>query len=428
MSGQASVTLVILIVVSILFSAFFSGMEIAFVSSNKLRIEIDRKQKKVFAGLVSFFTKQPARFIATMLVGNNIALVIYGIAFALLLEAPIRRILGSDSEALILLIQTLISTLIILLTAEFLPKTLFRINPNNSLRVLSIPILAFYALLFPITMLTIGISNFTMKYLLRVRPENRASEPVFSKVDLDHFLMAVQPEQEIDSEPIQDLKIFKNALEFSGLKVRDCMIPRPDVIALEADSTLEELKQRFMETGLSRILVYHENIDNVIGYVNSKDLYRRPEKIRAIIKPIQFVPETLPVNKLLTKFIKEGKSIAVVVDEFGGTSGLITTEDIIEEIFGEIEDEHDTSDLVEKQLDMERWLLSGRHEIDYLNEKYFLGIPESEEYDTLAGYIIFHYESIPEKNASVEIDNFLITITNVSSNRIEEVELRRLHS
>lgn len=428
MYGQSSVTLVILIVVSILFSAFFSGMEIAFVSSNKLRIEIDRKQKKVFAGLVSFFTKQPARFIATMLVGNNIALVIYGIAFALLLEAPIRRILGSDSEALILLIQTLISTLIILLTAEFLPKTLFRINPNNSLRVLSIPILAFYALLFPITMLTIGISNFTMKYLLRVRPENRASEPVFSKVDLDHFLMAVQPEQEIDSEPIQDLKIFKNALEFSGLKVRDCMIPRPDVIALEADSTLEELKQRFMETGLSRILVYHENIDNVIGYVNSKDLYRRPEKIRAIIKPIQFVPETLPVNKLLTKFIKEGKSIAVVVDEFGGTSGLITTEDIIEEIFGEIEDEHDTSDLVEKQLDMERWLLSGRHEIDYLNEKYFLGIPESEEYDTLAGYIIFHYESIPEKNASVEIDNFLITITNVSSNRIEEVELRRLHS
>lgn len=428
MYGQSSVTLVILIVVSILFSAFFSGMEIAFVSSNKLRIEIDRKQKKVFAGLVSFFTKQPARFIATMLVGNNIALVIYGIAFALLLEAPIRRILGSDSEALILLIQTLISTLIILLTAEFLPKTLFRINPNNSLRVLSIPILAFYALLFPITMLTIGISNFTMKYLLRVRPENRASEPVFSKVDLDHFLMAVQPEQEIDSEPIQDLKIFKNALEFSGLKVRDCMIPRPDVIALEADSTLEELKQRFMETGLSRILVYHENIDNVIGYVNSKDLYRRPEKIRAIIKPIQFVPETLPVNKLLTKFIKEGKSIAVVVDEFGGTSGLITTEDIIEEIFGEIEDEHDTSDLLEKQLDMERWLLSGRHEIDYLNEKYFLGIPESEEYDTLAGYIIFHYESIPEKNASVEIDNFLITITNVSSNRIEEVELRRLHS
>ncbi|MGW8314646.1 MAG: hemolysin family protein [Bacteroidales bacterium] len=428
MSNQPSVTLVVLILVSILFSAFFSGMEIAFVSSNKLRIEIDRKQKKIFAGMVSFFTKQPARFIATMLVGNNIALVIYGITFAMLLEVPISRILGSDSEALILFVQTLISTLIILLTAEFLPKTLFRINPNNSLRLLSIPVMTFYVLLYPVTLLTIGISNFTMKYLLRVSPDTKSAEPVFSKVDLDHFLTTLQPEQEVYNEPIEDLKIFKNALEFSGLKVRDCMIPRPDVIALESDVTLEDLKQRFIETGLSRILIYHETIDNVIGYVNSKDLYRKPEKIKSILKPIQFVPETLPVNKLLTNFIKEGKSLALVVDEFGGTSGMITTEDIIEEIFGEIEDEHDTSDLVEKQLGEDHWLLSGRHEIESLNEKYFLGIPESEDYDTLAGYIIQNYESIPENNTTVEIDNFLITITDVSSNRIEEVELRKIHS
>jgi CBS domain containing-hemolysin-like protein len=247
-------------------------------------------------------------------------------------------------------------------------------------------------------------------------------------VDLDHFVTAVQPEQEIDSEPIEDLKIFKNALEFSGLKVRECMIPRTDVIALEADGSLEELTQRFIETGLSRILIYHETIDNVIGYVNSKDLYRKPDAIKTLIKPIQIVPETLPVNKLLTTFIKDGKSIALVVDEFGGTSGLVTTEDIIEEIFGEIEDEHDTSDLIEKQLEEHRYLLSGRHEIDYLNDKYFLGIPDSEEYDTLAGYILYHYESIPEKNTSVEIDNFLITITDVSSNRVEEVELKKLHS
>ena len=413
----------ILILVSILFSAFFSGIEIAFISSNKLRIEIDRKQEKFFSGIVSYFTKNPAKFIATMLVGNNIALVIYGITFAILLEEPIRNITGSDSDATIMLIQTIISTLIILLTAEFTPKTLFRLNPNNLLRLLSLPVLIFYIILYPVTILTIGISNFTMRYLLRVRPNPESREPIFSKVDLDHFVTTVQPEQDTGLEKIEDLKIFKNALEFSGLKVRDCMIPRTDVIAIEDEASVEELAQRFVDTGLSRILVYRETIDNVIGYVNSKDLYRKPARIKTHLKPIQIVPETLPVNNLLTGFIKERKNIALVVDEFGGTSGIITTEDIIEEIFGEIQDEHDTSDLVEKQLDKDRFLLSGRHEIDYLNEKYQLSIPDSEEYDTLAGYIIFHYESIPEKNTTVSLDNFLITITDVSSNRIEEVEL-----
>jgi CBS domain containing-hemolysin-like protein len=420
--------LIIFILVSILFSAFFSGMEIAFVSSNKLRIEIDRKQKKVFAGIVSFFTKHPSRFIATMLVGNNIALVIYGITFAMLLEEPLRNILGNNAEATLLLVQTLISTLLILLTAEFLPKTLFRINPNNSLRLMSLPIALFYAILYPITLLTIGISNFTMKYLLRVKPDTVAAEPVFGKVDLDHFLTDVKPEQITNGEETEDLKIFRNALEFSGLKVRECMIPRTEVIALEVDSPLDDLAERFIETGLSRILIYSDTIDNVIGYVNSKGLFKKPEKIKSHLIPIQIVPETLPVNKLLTGFIKEGKSIALVVDEFGGTSGLITTEDIIEEIFGEIEDEHDTSDLVERMLEKNHFLLSGRHEIDYLNEKYFLDIPVSEEYDTLAGYIIYHYESIPEKDTSVELDNFLITITDVSSNRIEEAELKVIRS
>jgi CBS domain containing-hemolysin-like protein len=420
--------LIILILFAILFSAFFSGMEIAFVSANKLRIEIDRKQKKVFAGIVSFFTKRPSRFIATMLVGNNIALVIYGISFAMLLEEPLKNLLGGNSNAVLLLVQTLISTLIILLTAEFLPKTLFRLNPNNSLRLLSVPIMVFYVILYPITLLTISISNFTMKYLLRVRPDTKSAEPVFSKVDLGHFLTTVQPEQTTDSEEIEDLKIFKNALEFSSLKVRDCMIPRTDVIALEIEASLGDLTERFIETGLSRILIYEDTIDHVIGYVNSKNLYRKPDKIKSQLKPIQIVPETLSVNKLLTGFIKEGKSIALVVDEFGGTSGIITTEDIIEEIFGEIEDEHDTSDLVEKLLEENRYLLSGRHEIDYLNDKYFLAIPESEEYDTLAGYIIYHYENIPEKETTVALDNFLITITDVSSNRIEEVELKVIHS
>lgn len=416
--------LIILILVSIIFSAFFSGMEIAFISANKLRIEIDRKQKKAFAGLISFFTKHPSRFIATMLVGNNIALVIYGIAFAMLLEDPIRNLVGENANALVLLFQTLISTLIILLTAEFLPKTLFRINPNNSLRLMSLPIMLFYMLLFPITILTIGISNFTMKYLLRVPTGTESAEPVFGKVDLDHFLTTVKPEQITGDEETGDLKIFHNALEFSGLKVRDCMIPRTDVIALEKEASLDDLSERFIETGLSRILIYQDSIDNVIGYVNSKDLFRKPEKIQSHLNPIRIVPETLSVNKLLTGFIKDGKSIALVVDEFGGTSGLITTEDIIEEIFGEIEDEHDSSDLVEKQVDKNSYLLSGRHEIDYLNEKYHLGIPESEEYETLAGYIIFRLESIPEKEDTLALDNFLITITDVSSNRVEEVALK----
>jgi CBS domain containing-hemolysin-like protein len=286
----------------------------------------------------------------------------------------------------------------------------------------------FYAILYPVTLLTIGISNFTMKYLLRIKPDTEAAEPVFGKVDLDHFLTTVKPEQATDGEETGDLKIFKNALEFSGLKVRECMIPRTEVIALEVDASQKDLAERFIETGLSRILIYSDTIDNVIGYVNSKDLFKKPERIKSHLKPIQIVPETLPVNKLLTGFIKEGKSIALVVDEFGGTSGLITTEDIIEEIFGEIEDEHDTSDLVEKKLEKNHFLLSGRHEIDYLNEKYKLLIPVSEEYDTLAGYIIYHYESIPEKETSVELDKFLITITDVSSNRIEEVELKVIRS
>ena len=420
--------LIILILISILFSAFFSGMEIAFVSANKLRIEIDRKQKKVFAGIVSFFTKHPSRFIATMLVGNNIALVIYGIAFAMLMEEPIIHLIGDSSDVVLLLVQTMISTLIILLTAEFLPKTIFRLNPNYSLRLLSVPIMVFYVILYPIMLLTIGISDFTMRYLLRVRPTAEATEPVFGKVDLNHFLTTLQPVQKSNSEEIEDLRIFKNALEFSSLKVRECMIPRTDIIALEIDDSLDDLTQRFIESGLSRILIYRDTIDNIIGYVNSKDLYRKPDQIKSHLKPIQIVPETLSVNKLLTGFIKEGKSIALVVDEFGGTSGIITTEDIIEEIFGEIEDEHDTSDLVEKLMDENRYLLSGRHEIDYLNDKYFLAIPDSEEYDTLAGYIIFHYESIPEKDTTVTLDNFLITITDVSSNRIEEVVLKVIHS
>ena len=421
-------TNLIIILVSVVFSAFFSGMEIAYVSSNKLRVEIDKKQKKFSARIVGYFINHPSNFISTMLVGNNIALVIYGIAFARLLENPIRNLLAIEADGVILLLQTILSTLLILITAEFLPKTLFRLNPNNALRFFSIPTMLFYIILYPISFLTISVSNLTMHYLLGIPGDKKQNEQVFNKIDLNHFVTESQNEKFTDDIEVGDLKIFQNALEFSKLRVRDCMIPRTDVAAMDSSGTLEELSQRFIETGFSRILIYKESIDHVIGYVNSKDLFRKPKQILEHLKTVHIVPETLPVNKLFRTFIKEGKSIALVVDEFGGTSGLVTTEDIIEEIFGEIEDEHDVTDLVEKQISNHMYLLSGRHEIDYLNEKYHLDLPVSEEYETLAGYIILNHESIPKKNTILELGRYRFKITKVSSNKIETVELTVLYT
>lgn len=413
----------IIILVAIAFSAFFSGMEIAFISSNKLRIEIDRKHNDFPSRILAIFTHHPSRYIATMLVGNNFALVIYGLSFARLLDSPLREQLQLESEATVLIIQTILSTLLILITAEFLPKTLFRINPNALLKVFSLPVLLFYLLLYPVTLLTILISNFTMRYLLRVPVENGSSEPVFGKVDLNHLVMESNQQETEDREELKDLKLFKNALELSTLKVRDCMIPRTEIVALEIESPVEELMNAFNETGYSRILVYRESIDNVIGYVNSKDMFHTPEHIGNHLKSLPIVPETLPVNKMLRTFIRDGKSIALVLDEYGGTSGIITTEDIIEEIFGEIEDEHDTVELIEKKVDAHTYHFSGRLEIDYLNEQYNLDLPESEEYDTLAGFIIYHHENIPEENETITIRDFNIRISRVSANRIEEVLL-----
>jgi CBS domain containing-hemolysin-like protein len=413
----------LIILISLIFSAFFSGMEIAFLTSNKLRIEIDKKHKAFASRIISVFTRNPARYIATMLVGNNIALVIYGIAFARMLEEPVTNLLNTQSEALVLLVQTIISTLLILLTAEFLPKALFRINPNGALRVFSLPVMLFYILLYPVSILSIGISHFTMRYILKLRMEGMAGQTVFGKVDLSHLVTESHPEHETDPNIIQDLKIFKNAMELSELKVRDCMIPRPEMVAMEIESPVQQLAETFIETGLSRILIYRDNIDNIIGYVNSRDMFQNPEHIGNFLKTVPVVPETLPVNKILKSFIKDQKGIAVVLDEFGGTSGLITTEDVIEEIFGEIEDEHDTIELVSQQISENKFRLSGRHEIHYLNETFHLQLPESEEYDTLAGFIIYHLKNIPGMNETIKIGPFVIKVTKVSANRIELVEL-----
>jgi CBS domain containing-hemolysin-like protein len=411
-----------LILVTVLFSAFFSGMEIAFISSNKLRIELDKKQGVFGSGIIARFTGKPGDYIATMLVGNNISLVVYGIFMAVLLEPFIHSFTSSDIATLV--IQTLISTLIILLFAEFIPKTLFRISPNAALKIFSVPVLFFYVLLYPLTWLIIGISGFLLRYVLGV-PKNKNATQVFGKVDLDDLVSEGSPEGAEIRDAEHEIKIFQNALDFSNVRLRDCMVPRTEIVALEESSSIEELRQRFIETGLSKILIYKDSTDNITGYINSKELFRNPPDLKSMVLSIPHVPETMPANKLLQSFIVEHKSISVVVDEFGGTSGVVTMEDILEEIVGEIEDEHDTSELTEKVLGENEYILSARHEIDYLNEKYKLDIPKEGDYETLAGLILTHHENIPKLNEHIEIQDFNFRILDVSETRIELVQLMK---
>lgn len=414
---------VIVILISMLFSAFFSGMEIAFVSSNKLKIELERKKGKFPARIISIFAKDPGQFIATMLVGNNIALVIYGLFMAILLEP---FILGfTSSEFALLLIQTIISTFIILITAEFLPKTIFRVEPNLVLNIFSLPGIVFYVLLYPVTKFTIGLSEFIINKLLRAKGGEKNGIGAFTRVDLDHLVNEAKNDFSESFENEHELRIFQNALDFSKVKLRDCMVPRTEIEAVDEHASIEELKTRFIETGYSKILIFKESIDNIIGYITSKAIFNKPSNITSFLMPISVYPEAMPANKLLKQFIQEGRNIAIVVDEFGGTAGMVTIEDVIEEIFGEIEDEHDTEDWEEKKLGENEYILSGRLEIDYLNEKYKLNIPESEEYSTLAGYIFFHYENMPRVNEKIIIDIFTFKILKVSSTRLELVHLTK---
>jgi CBS domain containing-hemolysin-like protein len=414
---------VIIIILTLLFSAFFSGMEIAFVASNKLRLELDIKQGHLTSRIISVFTAKPGDYIATMLVGNNIALVTYGIMMAILMEPSISRF--TSSETTVLIITTFLSTLIILFTAEFLPKTLFRLSPNTALRLFAIPILVFYILLYPVTRLTIAISGFILHNFMRVPKSMKAPENAFGKIDLDHLVGERNAEHDHSDDPDQEIKLFQNALDFSNVKLRDCMVPRTEIVAFDESVSIEELRNKFIETGLSKILIYRESTDNIIGYINSKELFKNPSDIATMIMSLPIVPETMPANKLLQSFIRDHKSISVVVDEFGGTSGIVTMEDILEEILGEIEDEHDTSELTEEQLNEEEYIFSARHEIDYLNEKYRLNIPKSDDYETLAGLILHHYENIPRINDRIHIDGFVIRILDVSETRIELIHLQK---
>lgn len=413
------------IVISLLLSAFFSGMEIAFISANKLKVEVDKKGGGFSARLLSRFIHSESRFISAMLVGNNIALVVYGISIAALLQPVFVRWLPEaiNSELIILLLQTIVSSLIILIFAEFLPKTLFRINPNRFLSVFALPVYLIYYLLYPLVIFTIGLSEFILRFFFKMDLGNR--KKVFDVVDMDNFLKEFSHDKESEMEGSREIQIFRNAIEFPDIKVRECMIPRTEVVAVAQEEPPDDIRSIFSQTGLSKILIYHESIDNIIGYVHAFDFFRKPKDIKPIIRPVMLVPETMHINKLLKNFIQQQKSIAVVVDEFGGTSGIITIEDIIEEIFGEIDDEYDVDNLLEKQVNENEFVFSARLEIDYLNERYGLDLPDSEEYETLGGLILKHLETIPEKGQELHVFGFLFRIIQVSKKRIELVQVKK---
>ncbi|MFW5831069.1 MAG: hemolysin family protein [Prolixibacteraceae bacterium] len=414
--------LLLIILITILLSAFFSGMEIAFVSANKLRLELDKQSEPFSSKILKLVTSDPGHYIATMLIGNNLALVVYGIAFAGLMEPFLQHF--TDSELLILLIQTASSTFVILLLAEFLPKTLFRIFPNTLLNILSVPLAIFYIIFYPITKFAIGITNALLKNVIKADVKPDSKNTIFSRVDLDEFVNETDINRpEINLNLDKEVKLFRNALDFSKVKLRDIMVPRTEIAMLEINTDISELRQKFVETGFSRILFFRENTDNIVGYVHSSVIFQNPSSIKPYLKNLLIAPETMPANKLLSTFIKEHRSIAIVVDEFGGTAGMVTSEDILEEIFGEIEDEHDTSDIIEKQISPNEYIFSGRSEIDLLNEKYQLNLPEAEEFETLAGFILYFYENIPKINTVINIGNFHLKILKATNTKIELVKL-----
>ena len=408
------------IILSLLFSAFFSGMEIAFVSSNKLHIELMKKRGEFNARVLSYFLENPSRFIATMLVGNNIALVVYGIEMAKILEPHIENNITTN-DSLMFLIQTAISTLIVLVTAEFIPKVFFSINANRFVRLFAVPAGLTYFSLYFFVSLVVFFSNFVLKKIMRVKLLDQ--KRVFGRVDLRQYIEehATKVKDKNMLEP--EIQIFQNALDFSKVKARGCMVPRNEIVAMNISEDINKLANKFVETGLSKILIYRDNIDQIIGYTHSYELFKKPTDIKSILLPVALVPETMTANDILNLFIKERKSIAVVIDEFGGTSGLLTIEDIIEEIFGEIEDEHDLIDYQEIQISEREFIFSGRHEIDYLNEKYNFNIPESNDYETLSGFIVNRCESIPKQNERIKAGSFVLEILKVDQTKVETVKL-----
>lgn len=416
----------LIIALSLLFSAFFSGMEIAFVSANKLKVELDNKQGRFSARILSLFYDQPKRFIAAMLVGNNLALVFYGIEAGAVIATWLFGVEDwndASNPYLALSGQTLISTAVILVTAEFLPKSLFRINPNGILSILALPLLLIYSILFIPAWLVTLLSTTFLKTFLKANTENEKA--VFGSIDLDHYLKDLTENMDPDQDLEHEIQILQNALDFSQLKARDCLIPRNEIIAMDVEDDMSKLKEQFIETGLSKMVIYRDTIDNIIGYVHVREVFKQPEQITKVLMPAFIVPEPMAANEILESFIKKKRNLAVVVDEFGGTSGIITIEDIVEEIFGEIEDEHDKEEMIERQVSENHFQFSARLEIDYLNDEYELDLPENDEYDTLGGLIIHHTEDIPEQNDTITVDEYILRVLTVTNTRIGLVDLRR---
>jgi CBS domain containing-hemolysin-like protein len=413
---------IIIIAITLIFSAFFSGIEIAFVSANKLHIELQGQKGSISGQILAGFLKKPSNFISTTLVGNNIALVLYGIYMANLLKPWIETWLPPViySDLTVLIIQTIISTFIVLITAEFTPKSIFLINPDWLLVVFAPVIQIIYYILFPLVFLIMHLSRFIITRILKL--EYSEEKPVFGLTDLNNYIKNnLRPDNQDDEDEV-NARIINNALEFKTVKVRECMIPRTELVAVDITESIEELKNEFIDSGHSKVMVYKESIDEIVGYCHSLELFKKPKDIESILNPIIIVPETMLANELMIQFITEHKSVALVVDEFGGTSGIVTMEDIIEEIFGEIQDEHDVEDWIEHQIDSRTFLVSARHEIDYLNDKYNWNIPPGD-YDTLGGFILSITEDIPQKDEIVEYGNLIFEINAMEDNRIDIVKV-----
>lgn len=405
--------------VALVFSAFFSAMEIAFLASNRLKIEVDKTKGTLLSKLQTIFYRNESKIIAFILLGNNVSLVVYGISAAKLL-GPILMGWGIESEAGLLLLQTLFSTILVLVAAEFIPKSLVQYSPNRFLKIGTFPLFILYLILFVPTHIILAISWAVLKAF---GYDQKTNQKVFSKVDLEHFVDDISERMDSEEVSSEDMNLLKNALDFSNVKARDCMIPRTEIIAVDIDDSLDTVMQLFIAKGLSKVIIYRDSIDNIIGYVHSYDLFKSPQSIKQILLPIHFVPSVTTGEELLSKFTEQSGNIAIVSDEYGGTAGIVTLEDVIEEIFGEIEDEHDKDDLVEDKVSETHYRFSARVEIDYLNEQYQLNIPESEDYETLGGLILFELANIPEKNSKLKMDGFSFVVEEVTDRRIEIVSV-----
>ena len=413
-------SLLLIIILSLLLAAFFSGMETALVASGKVKIKLDRKQGKFSSGIIAVFTHHSEKYLSTVLVGYILAMVIFEMTFMYWIAPELMMYIPNLVGSMIIVI--LFTGFFFFLFAYYLPKVLFRMAPNIFINVCAAPLALFYWVMYPVNAILNGIARVFVRMFTKIEVDSNMS--VFAKVDLEDFVVGEnQPSSKEEQDVKHEIKILQNVLDFSTVKVRDCMIPRTDIVAMEDNTTIPELKQKFIDTGVSKIIVYHEGVDNIIGYVRSKELFKNPQSIQSMVNRLTFVPETMSGNRMMQQFMQERRSIAIVVDEYGGTSGLITLEDLIEEILGEIEDEHDKDNLVERKINEKEFLLSGRLEIEYLNETFHLSIPEKDDYETLAGFILYHHLNLPLAGEMIRIEPYTFIIRKVTNTRIDLVQM-----